>query len=406
VPADRVDPSYDRTGSEETGRAAGRDGAADDRPYRERYAAVRLILTAAALVVVVAGLRAAKDILIPILIAFFLAVLAAQPVSWLRKHRVPSALAVALVVAVVLLALSAFGAVVGTSVNEFTDAIPRYQERLATLDDQVRNWLDELPFEHPPIEFIDIINPGQLIDLMGRGLRGVVATLSNTLLVVLTMVFMLMEAATLQVKLRAMFGSRPGLTDRFQQVTGQIQQYLAIKTLVSLVTGIVIGVWVHLLGLDFALIWGLVAFLLNYIPTIGSIIAAVPAVLLASVQLGFGRAVLVAVGYVVVNTVLGNLVEPSLLGRRLGLSTLIVFLSLVFWGWVWGPVGMLLSVPLTMIVKILLENSEDLQWVAVMLDSGRAATERLERSEDGDTEGSRADAGSVPESPSVRSRRE
>ena len=390
------------TGSARTEPTTAPGQASGGRPDRERFAAVRLMLTAAALVVVVAGLRAAKDILIPILIAFFLAVLAAQPVAWLRRRRVPNALAVALVVGVVLLALSGFGAVVGTSVNEFTDAIPRYQTRLSTLDDDVRQWLDELPFEHPPIEFIDIINPGQIIDLMGRGLRGIVATLSNTLLVVLTMVFMLMEAATLEVKLRAMFGSRPGLTERFQQVTNQVQQYLAIKTLVSLVTGLVVGVWVHLLGLDFALIWGLVAFLLNYIPTIGSIIAAVPAVLLAAVQLGLGRALLVAVGYVVVNTVLGNLVEPALMGRRLGLSTLIVFLSLVFWGWVWGPVGMLLSVPLTMIVKILLENSEDLQWVAVMLDSGRAATERLERSGDASIVGSRADPGSARSSGSVR----
>ncbi len=364
------------------------------------------MLTAAALVVVVAGLRAAKDILIPILIAFFLAVLAAQPVEWLRRRRVPSLLAVALVVAVVLLVLSGFGAVVATSVNEFTDAIPRYQARLGALDDELREWLDELPFEHPPIEFIDIINPGQVIDLMGRGLRGIVATLSNTLLVVLTMVFMLMEATTLRTKLRAMFGGRPELGDRLQPVTDQIQQYLAIKTLVSLVTGIVIGIWVHLLGLDFALIWGLVAFLLNYIPTIGSIIAAVPAVLLATVQLGLGRAVLIAVGYVVVNTILGNLVEPSLMGRRLGLSTLIVFLSLVFWGWVWGPVGMLLSVPLTMIVKILLENSEDLQWVAVMLDSGRAAAERLDRSDNVSTNGSPRAVSSAAGSGSVAGRGE
>ncbi len=158
----------------------------------------------------------------------------------------------------------------------------------------------------------------------------------------------------------------------------------------------------HLLGLDFALVWGVVAFLLNYIPTIGSIIAAVPAVLLAAVQLGFGRAVLIAAGYVVVNTVLGNLVEPALMGRRLGLSTLVVFLSLVFWGWVWGPVGMLLSVPLTMVVKILLENTDDLRWVAVLLDSGRAAEERLDRCGDGATGVTASDVVSpAPDAPSA-----
>jgi predicted PurR-regulated permease PerM len=152
-----------------------------------------------------------------------------------------------------------------------------------------------------------------------------------------------------------------------------VQRYLAVKTTVSLVTGAAIAIWTGLVGLDFALVWGLLAFLLNYIPTIGSIIAAAPAVLLATVQLGLGPALLVGVGFLVVNTVLGNIVEPALMGRAVGLSTLVVFTSLVFWGWVWGPVGMLLSVPLTMIVKIFLENSDELRWIAVLLDTPKNA---------------------------------
>jgi predicted PurR-regulated permease PerM len=142
---------------------------------------------------------------------------------------------------------------------------------------------------------------------------------------------------------------------------------VAIKPLVSLATGGFVALWVGLLGVDFPLLWGLVAFLMNYIPSLGSILAAVPAILLTIVQLGPGRALAVAIGYLVVNVVLGNFVEPHFMGRRLGMSTLVVFLSLVFWGWVWGPVGMLLSVPLTMVLKILLENTEDLRWVAVLL---------------------------------------
>ena len=135
------------------------------------------------------------------------------------------------------------------------------------------------------------------------------------------------------------------------------------------------------MGLAFPMVWGLLAFLLNCVPSIGAIIAAIPAVLFALVQHGPGSALVVAIGYIVVNTAIGSLLEPHLIGRTLGLSTLVVFLSLVFWGWVWGPLGMLLSVPLTMIVKIFLENSEDLRWVAVMLDSGRAAAARLEMEE-------------------------
>jgi predicted PurR-regulated permease PerM len=164
------------------------------------------------------------------------------------------------------------------------------------------------------------------------------------------------------------FGGRPEYADRLETVARQIQRYLAIKTVVSMATGLLAGIWVAALGLGVPLLWGLLAFLFNYVPTLGSIVAAVPPTLLALVQFGVWRGALVAIGYVAINIVLGNFVEPYLYGRRLGLSTLVVFISLVFWGWVWGPVGMLLSVPLTMLVKIALENTEDLRWLAVMLD--------------------------------------
>jgi predicted PurR-regulated permease PerM len=114
-------------------------------------------------------------------------------------------------------------------------------------------------------------------------------------------------------------------------------------------------------------LWGLVAFLFNFVPNIGSIIAAVPALLLALVQLGPGPALAAGAGYLVVNIVMGNVVEPRFMGRGVGLSTLVVFLSLVFWGWVLGPVGMLLSVPLTMVVKLALEANPETRWIAVLI---------------------------------------
>jgi predicted PurR-regulated permease PerM len=196
------------------------------------------------------------------------------------------------------------------------------------------------------------------------------------------MIFMLLEAASVPVKARAAIGGSGRLdADNMRQAVIQVQRYLGLKTLTSLTTGLLIGLWTAILGLDFAVVWGLLAFLLNYIPNIGSIVAAFPAVLLALVQGGIYYAVLVAIGYVVVNVGIGNFIEPWLMGRTLGLSTLVVFLSLVFWGWMWGSVGMLLSVPLTMIIKILLENTDDLQWMAVMLDSRRGAEKRLEAAE-------------------------
>ena len=154
---------------------------------------------------------------------------------------------------------------------------------------------------------------------------------------------------------------------RFRGFIESFNRYLALKTLFSLATGVVIGIWLAVLGVDFALLWGLLAFLLNFVPNIGSIIAAIPAIFLAFIQLGWGPALLTCLGYIVVNVVFGSILEPKFMGRRLGLSTLVVFLSLVFWGWVLGPVGMVLSVPLTMIVKIAMESNEDTRWIAILL---------------------------------------
>ncbi|MBA7685918.1 AI-2 transport protein TqsA [subsurface metagenome] len=148
---------------------------------------------------------------------------------------------------------------------------------------------------------------------------------------------------------------------------------MAIKTLVSLATGVLVTIWIAIIGVDYPLLWGLLAFALNYVPNIGSIIAAIPVVLLATIQLGIIQAVAVAIGYLAVNLVMGNVIEPRFMGRGLGLSTLVVFLSLIFWGWILGPVGMLLSVPLTITAKIALDSSEETRWIGVLLGPQRAA---------------------------------
>jgi predicted PurR-regulated permease PerM len=345
-----------------------------------RFTATRFLLTAAAIVIVIAGLRAAQRLVIPFLLAMFLAIICSPLVAWLKSKRVPNLLAVVLVVLVLIGVLVGIGALVGGSVNEFIASIPSYERRVNSLVESWSTWLERFDIDLPSVEVMDYINPGAVVGMVGSGLKGLASTFTNAFLITLTMVFILLEAASFPIKARAAFGDAADGDDdplRISKVTKQVQRYLAAKTAISLATGTLIAVWTAIVGLDFALVWGLLAFLLNYVPNIGSIIAAVPAVLFAVVQLGLWPAVLVAVGFLVVNTVLGNIVEPTLMGRTVGLSTLVVFMSLVFWGWVWGPVGMLLSVPLTMIIKILLESSDELRWVAIMLDSGRAAAARL-----------------------------
>ena len=154
---------------------------------------------------------------------------------------------------------------------------------------------------------------------------------------------------------------------RVQSVTDNINKYITIKTWISLITGLLATILLYIIGVDYPILWGVLAFLLNYIPTIGSIIALIPPAMLAFIQFGIGDTIFVVAGYLVINTVMGNILEPKFMGQGLGLSALVVFLSLIFWGWVLGPVGMLLSVPLTITIKIALDSSEETRWIAVLL---------------------------------------
>ena len=207
------------------------------------------------------------------------------------------------------------------------------------------------------------------MNLLGGTLGALAGLLQDAFLVLLAVIFILVEAAGFRHKLRVAFGDRGGNLERLEQMAQQVQKYLAVKTVVSLGTGFLAFAWVWTLGIDFPLMWGLVAFLFNYIPNIGSIVAAVGPSVLALVQVDLARGLTVAAGYVALNIVFGNILEPTLLGRKLGMSVLVVFLSLVFWGWVWGPMGLLLAVPITMTFKIAFENTDDLRWISVLLDA-------------------------------------
>jgi len=329
-------------------------------------------LTAASFDIVVAGMRAAEPILVPLLIAGFLAIISTSPVFWLREKGIPAPAAVFFVILGVLSLGLGFILIIGTSLEDFSDAIPRYQTRLTQEMGPLLHWIQEMGFQLNEDLLLKSIDPGASMRLVGRMLSGLGGILTNSFLIILTVIFILLEASSFQQKVRAAFGDPKGTFAQFNKITDAVNNYLAIKTLVSLGTGIIVAIWVAILGIDFPVIWGLLAFLLNFIPNLGSIIAAVPPVLLGYIQFGIGRALLVGVGFGVVNLLFGNVVEPKLLGRKLGLSTLVVFLSLVFWGWVWGPVGMLLSVPMTMVVKIALESSPSTHWISILLDSERA----------------------------------
>jgi len=248
----------------------------------------RSLMVGAAVVVVLAGLKAAQSLIIPFLLALFLAIICTPAVAWLTRRRVPVGLAVLAVVIVLLAAFSGFGAIVGGSVNEFTAFATQNQARFDGLVKSASTWFEARDIDPASLDLLNMLQPGKLINLLGGVLKNLAGVLSNFFLIMLTMIFMLFEAASFPVKVRAAVGKGRFDLDNLRHAVIQVQRYLGLKTITSLTTGLLVGVWTAILGLDFAVVWGLLAFLLNYIPSIGSIVAAIPPVLLGLVQGGAG----------------------------------------------------------------------------------------------------------------------
>jgi predicted PurR-regulated permease PerM len=327
----------------------------------------QVLIACAALVIVIAGIQAASNLVTPLLVAVFLAVILAIPVSWLQSHRIPKGLAVLLVTLAMVGVVIGLGAFIGAAVGGLLNAIPNYQVRLNQQFTHFLSWLRGYGLDVSMEAIRAGAEPGRVMQLIGGLLAGLGGLVSNGVLILLVMVFILLEADSLLRKVRAAFGQDSRGLQQIDRFFDSFKVYVAIKTLMSLATGLLVWGLLAALAIEFASVWGLLAFLLNYIPNIGSIIAAVPAVLLALVQFGPLRALVVILGYLVVNNVLGVVVEPRLMGRGVGLSALVVFLSLILWAWVLGPVGMVLAVPLMVGLKLALEVSDSTRWLAILM---------------------------------------
>ncbi|MFQ3230952.1 AI-2E family transporter [Reinekea sp.] len=327
--------------------------------------ATKILVSVAAIFIIIAGIKIAQPIIVPVLIAFFLALLTNPGVAALIRLRVPTGLAIAVMVSLVFVFFYGVGSIIASSSDSFIANFPQYTK-------QVEIWLNKLQEASPWLiddiqKYIDELSPtDRMLSFAGTLFSGLGSVLTAIVLVLFTLIFSLYEAQSVSKKVKLALGDDITINyvNRFSKL---VQRYLLIKTLISAVTGLLVGVFLWMLGVDYPVIWGTLAFLMNFVPNIGSMLAAIPPVLLASIQLGLPGFLISMSGFVGINMIIGNLIEPKLMGRSLDISPLIVFLSLVFWGWVLGPVGMLLAIPLTVVVKIGLEIHPDTKWAAKIL---------------------------------------
>ena len=327
-----------------------------------------VIMIITGLVVITGGMMHARAILIPLMMASFIAIVSNGPISWFMEKGCPQWFALFLVLALFCCAVLLSILVVGTSVKDFLHNIPEYENKLHQQMEQLYAFLGSKGVHLKGKGMAEVLfNPASAMKYTGELLNSFGNLLANGFVILLIVVFMLSEARGFPAKLKSIYGENDTKISKLQKFNASVKQYMYILTLISLCTGVLVTLSLLVIGVDYPIMWGMLAFAFNFIPNIGSIIAAVPPVLLAMVQLGPGSGLVVAACYLGINMVMGNVIQPRFMGKGLGLSTLVVFLSLLFWGWVLGPVGMLLSVVLTIKLKIMLDSNEETKWLGMLL---------------------------------------
>ncbi|MFD1806779.1 AI-2E family transporter [Pasteurella oralis] len=334
---------------------------------------LQVLLALAAIVIILAGVKAATEIAVPFLLALFIAIICAPVIKFMTDRKVPHWLAIAILLVIIFVIVFFLLGLINSTIREFTQSIPQYRlllsERVASVMALAQKW--NIPLSISQERIMEHFDPSIIMNFVSRVFLSFSGVVTNIFVLMLVVIFMLSEAPFAKHKLAVVFSSNSQDIAKEERYINRVLQgvisYLGVKTLTSLLTGFCIYLLLEASNVQYAILWATLGFLLNYIPNIGSIIAAIPIVVQALLLNGFPTGIGVAIGITVINMVVGNILEPRMMGRTLGLSTLVVFLSLLFWGWLLGTVGMLLSVPLTMALKIALEASPTTLKYALLL---------------------------------------
>ncbi|MEJ2555220.1 MAG: AI-2E family transporter [Anaerolineae bacterium] len=327
----------------------------------------RALVSLASLIIVLAAMRFFAPILAPILLAFFFSILLFPLLSWLRRKGLPTSLAFGVMVLGVMLLGLGLVVLLGISFKQLEHRLPDYEVLLSDEKAAVEAWLGGQGVDISAIRPLDLIDIKAAVAAIGRFLRGLQALLSGALFMLATIVFALLEGSSLPARLREGLGLDNPLSARVALFGQKMIRYFVVRTAINLLTGAAIALFLLILGVDFALLWGTLAFLLGYVPYIGQVLALTPAVILALVESGVGLALLVIVGLVVLNALAENALAPLLLQQELSLSPLTVLLSFIFWVWLLGPLGTVLAMPLTVALVFVLDSYEDTRWLAILM---------------------------------------
>ena len=337
----------------------------------------------ACVTIVIYGMRYASGVLSPIFMALFIVMAMTPMIRWLRSKRIPNWATLVLMLVLIIVIGLLFLSLLAVSLQSVVEKLPAYQDRLETLLSSINQWFSARGIDASGL-LVDVLSAERLAGIAQGLITSLFSAFSNVLLMFLIVLFMTGEVFQFPEKVQAQFGAEGRFGKAASAFSQDTRSYLFIKTWLSALAAVVMAAVFYGLGVDFPLLWAMLFFLLSYIPNIGFVISVIPPFVVTLLEQSFLRAVIVVVVVVVVNAIIDNAISPRVMGRGVGLTSLAVFLSLVLWAWVFGPVGALISVPLTIMVKrLFLESFEETRFLADAMSSGRVV-EKLRKHQAGE----------------------
>ena len=331
---------------------------------------LRSVLLLAGILIVLLALRAISDILSPILLAFVLSITSTPILYWFMKKGAPSWLALVLTIGIDVVIILALVWLVGSSVQDFAASVSEYEARVKEIEQRLGGVLANLGVDVESLAADQLTAPEELLGVAASFVGGIVSGLSNWGVIILANVFFLLEATVMPRKIRNV--TVEGDPD-VQQILGlnhNLRQYMVINAGVGALAAVANFILLAIMGVEFAVLWAVLSFFFSFVPNVGFIISVIPPAIMALLQFGVTEMLIVIGAYIIINFLVDNVIKPRFIQEELDISATVTFLSLIVWGWVLGPIGAILAVPMSIILHAIFDSRQETRWLAYMMGTG------------------------------------
>jgi len=330
-------------------------------------------------VIIIAGIKVASEIVIILFLSIFIASIFSTMLRFLEKRHIPKVLSYFFVLSIFLIFTLLMAYIINISIKDFASNLPLYEQKLQALVVNSISLVETYGFTIDKDTILEALNLSSFFGFTTNIIGSIGTFLSKFLLIIIGVAFILAESKSFETKLKVIFKYNAKKLEHFNLFSHNIQKYFIVKSFTSFLTGSIIAVTLLLFGVDYPILWGVIAMLFNFVPVVGSIIAAIPAVLISLLNVDINTTIILIVFYVTINISISNIIEPKLMGKELGLSPLVIFFSLIFWGWILGIVGMFLAVPITMTLKIAFNSNSETHWLAILMSDLPSAKKQKDK---------------------------